>query len=964
VLAYLIAYRDRVVSKQELLEQLWPNQSVSEATLTQRLMAARKALGDSGRAQRYIKTVHGRGYRFVTAVEEWDAAVAASTKTVATSDMGSSNPCPRCQHKNPPGIKFCNACGLSQATHCPACAQENPPAAQFCNACGMSLTRRQVETPQEPDVEHSVEPFAPAPVSPLLADAERRQLTVMFCDLVDSTRLASQLDPEDWREVVQAYQATCAEVIQHFDGHIAQYLGDALLVYFGWPWAHEDDAQRAIWAGLGMVEAMGPLISQLEHEHGLRLAVRIGMHTGPVVVGEIGGGGKQEQLALGDTPHVAACIQEVTAPDTVAMSVATARLVQGYFTWEDLGTQHLKGLSQPMRVYRVIRSSGVQSHFEVAATRGLTPLVGRQQEVVLLLERWTQVKDGMGQVVLLSGEAGIGKSRLVQVLKEHLMGAPHIRVECRGSPYHQHSALYPIMEPLHRALGLQRDDSPAAQVQKLETFLAPYQMPLEEAVPLLGILLSLSIPEDRYPRLPWSPERQRQKTLELLLALLFEQTVQQPLLLIVEDLHWVDPTTLAWLDLLVEQTPTVPLLAVLTCRPTFDPPWGLRSHLTPVVLQRLSCPQTAIMVERLTGGKRLPPEVLDTLLVKSDGVPLFVEEMTKAVLDSGLLSEGDDHDALTGALASLRIPMTLQDALMARLDRLDSAKGVAQLGAVFGRQLSYAWLQAVSSLDETTLQHDLSRLVASELLYARGYPPQATYTFKHALIRETAYQSLLKRTRQHYHRQIARLLVEQFADIVERQPELVAHHYTEAGHHDQAIPYWQQAGEQASARSAYAEATNHLTQALELLKTQPDTPERFQRELTLHMTLGPVLMATKGYAAPEVGHAYNRAYELCQQGAQRVDAPRLFTILRGLWSFYSIRAELQTARELGEQLLNLATSIQDTGLLVEAHRVLGITLHFQGEFVLALEHFEQSLTLYDTQRHRSHTFLLIRNESS
>jgi predicted ATPase/class 3 adenylate cyclase/DNA-binding winged helix-turn-helix (wHTH) protein len=951
VLAYLVAHRDRVVSKQELFEQLWPDQSVSEATLTQRLMAARKVLGDSGRAQRYIKTVHGRGYRFVAAVEERATMVASSPENAAPPAMDASTWCPRCQQANQLDAKFCHACGWSLALPCPACAQANPPAARFCHACGTSLTPHPATLPQAPDVAPRMLP----PVSPLPVDAERRQLTVMCCDLVDATRLTSQHDPEDWREVVQAYHATCAEVIQHFDGHIAQYLGDALLVYFGWPRAHEDDAQRAIWTGLGILEAMGPLNTRLEQVYGLRLAVRLGIHTGPVVVGDIGGEVTQAQLALGGTPHVAAHMQEMTAPETVVISAATAHLVEGYFTWEDLGAHPLTGVPQPMRLYRVVDSSGVQSRLDVAAARGLTPLVGRQHEVSLLLERWSQVQDGMGQVVVLRGEAGIGKSRLVRVLKEQLADLPYTRVECRGSPYHQHSALYPMMEPLHRMLGGNRDDPPAVHAQKLETFLTPYRVPFAEAVPLLGHLLSLPLPQDRYPLLSWSSEQQRQKTLELLLTLLFAQTKQHPVLLIVEDLHWVDPTTLAWLDVLVEQTPTVPLLAVLTCRPSFTPPWEVRTHVTSMSLQRLSRPQRAIMVERLTDGKRLPSEVLEEILARTDGVPLFVEELTKAVLESGILREQEDHYALTGALVSLRIPTTLQDALMARLDRLDSAKGVAQLGAVLGRQFPYAWLQAVSPQGETTLQRELSRLVEAELLYVRGYPPQATYTFKHALIQETAYQSLLRRTRRHAHQQIAQMLETRFPEVVETHPELVAHHYTEAGWSQQAMPYWQQAGQRAIRRSAHREAIEHLRKGLRLLSDVPDTPSRTQHELALCMALSTSLALTQGYGANEVGHTYARARALCQQLG---DTAQISPVLFGLWRFHTVRGELQTGRVFGEALLHHAERLQDAVTLMEAHYTLGTSMFFLGEYAPALEQLEQALALYEAQQHHARAFVL------
>jgi class 3 adenylate cyclase/predicted ATPase len=782
--------------------------------------------------------------------------------------------------------------------------------------------------------------------------AERRRLTVLFCDLVDSTALASQLDPEEWREVLRVYQAACAEVIQRFEGYIAQYLGDGLLVYFGYPRAHEDDVQRAVRAGLSMVEAIGRLNTRLKRDKALHLAVRVGMHTGLVVVGAIGGQGRQEQLALGDAPNIAARLQGLAAPNTVAISDATYRLVQGYFTAEILGPQALKGVASPVQVYRVLGASGAQSRLDVVTPQGLTPLVGREQEVALLLERWAQATAGMGQVVVLSGEAGIGKSRLVQVLKDRVAGTAHTRWECRGLPYYQNTAFYPVTELFQRALRWQPDDTPAAKLHKLETTLSQHHLALEEAVPLFADFLGLPLPAERYPPLTMPQERQRRKTLESLVALVLELAARQPCLFIMEDLHWVDPSTLELLTLLIAQVPTAALYIVLTCRPEFQPPWGSLTHVTPLALQRFSRPQSVQMVEHITGGKPLPPKVLAQIVAKADRVPLFVEELTKMVLESDWLREAEDRYALTGPLPPLAIPPTLHDALMARLDRLVTAKGVAQLAATMGRQFSYAPLQAVALLDDAPLQRELGRLVEAELLYQQGVPPRATYLFKHALIQETAYQSLLKSTRQQYHQQIAQVFEDRFPEMRETQPELLAHHYTEAGLVERALLYWQSAGQRAIQRSAHVEAIGHLTRGLALLETLPNTPKRTQQELALQVALGPALMATNGYAAPDVERAYARARELCQRIGE---TPQLFPVLRGLWGFYVTRGELETAHELGEQLLRIAQQVEDPALLLEARRVLGATLSYVGEFAAGLAHLTQSMPLYDPQQHRSHT---------
>ena len=631
-------------------------------------------------------------------------------------------------------------------------------------------------TPLESDVSplpHHEEPLA-APLtrvaSPAAApppDAERRQLTVLFCDLVDSTVLASQLDPEDWREVVRAYQDTCAKVIARFEGYIAQYLGDGLLVYFGYPLAHEDDAQRAVRAGLGMVEALGQLNVRLQQERGVALAVRLGIHTGLVVVGEAGGGARQEQLALGETPNLAARLQGIAAPNTVVISAATVQLLGGFFTCQSLGIPALKGLAQPLEIYRVLYESTARSRLEAAGSAGLTPLVGREQEVALLRERWAQVKDGIGQVVLLSGEAGIGKSRLVQVLTEYVAAEPQAWLTpCQCSPYYQNTALYPMIELLERvALRFEREESPQQKRRKLEGFLVQYGLPLTEAVPLFAALLSLPLDTD-YAPLTVSPEQQKQQTLYALLTVMLRIAAQQPMLFVMEDLHWVDPTTLEFLTLLVDQGPTARILALWTFRPDFSPPWTGRSHLTQVTLPRLPRQQATEMTDRVAHGKALPVEVVEQVVAKTDGVPLFVEELTKMVLESGLLQEREDRYELTGPLPPLAIPTTLHDSLMARLDRLATVKSLAQLGATLGREFSYALLHAVSPWDEETLQRGLHQLVEAEFLYQRGLPPQATYLFKHALIQDTAYQSLLRSTRQQYHQRIAQVLEARFPEIL------------------------------------------------------------------------------------------------------------------------------------------------------------------------------------------------------
>ena len=794
---------------------------------------------------------------------------------------------------------------------------------------------------------------AAAPIHPT-PDAERRQVTVMFCDLVASTELSQQLDAEDYRAVVRAYQAAAAAALQPYEGYIAQYLGDGLLVYFGWPQAHEDAAHRAVHASLALLDALGPLHeTQLTPHYGVRIAVRIGLHTGMAVIGEMGGGDRYEQLAMGDTPNLAARIQGLAAPNTVALSAATARLVQGAFALEGLGTHALKGVAEPMPVYRVLRPIETHHDEEEVPALGVPMLVGRDEEIGLLRRRWDQAKEGLGQVVLVSGEAGIGKSAVVRAVRQHIGRAGVVRMTYRCSPYHTHSAFYPIIGHLERLLQFERDDPPATRLTKLERLLTTYTFPLEEVVPLFAALLSVPLPEGAYPPLALTPQQQRQHTHDALLAWLWEDAQRQPVLLVWDDVHWADPSTLESLGLLVDQIPTSPILAVLTFRPEFVPPWPPRSHMTSLTLNRLERPQIEALVRQQAGGKRLPPEVVAHIVAKTDGVPLFVEELTKMILESALLREEAEQYALTGPLSAVTIPTTLQDSLLARLDRLPTMREVAQIGAVLGREFAYEMLHALVTMDERTLLEGLTQLVATELLYQRGRPPRATYTFKHALVQDAAYQSLLKRTRQQYHQQVAQLLEARFPETVVTAPEVVAHHYTEAGCAAQALPLWRQAGQRALQRSANLEAIEHLTRGLTVLATLPDTPDRLQHELDLHVTLGPALMATKGYASPEVEHTCARAWELCQRLGE---SPQRFTVLYGLCACYFVGGKYRQARDQAEQFLHLAQLQGDTVPLLMAHRALGLPLYCMGEVAQAREHFAQSVALYDPQQHRTLVF--------
>jgi predicted ATPase len=667
----------------------------------------------------------------------------------------------------------------------------------------------------------------------------------------------------------------------------------------------------------------------------------------------MGGGGRYEQLALGETPNIAARLEDLAEPDTVVISVMTKRLVEGAFVLKDLGSLRLRGVPKPITAAQVLHPILTQSDEEVG-TGVLTTLVGRDEEIGLLLRRWEQSKEGFGQVVLINGEPGIGKSALADVLREHVASEGYTRATYRCSPYHTNSVLYPVITHLQRLWRWERDDTPAEKLDKMEETLRKTSLPLEEVVPLFAALCSLPLPEGRYPLLGLTPQQEKQQTQDALAAWLLDEAERQPMLVVYEDLHWADHSTIESIGLLVDQVPTAPLLIVLIFRPEFVPPWPNRSHMTPITLNRLERPQVEAMITQLGGGKALPAEVVQHIVTRTDGVPLYVEELTKMLLESDLLREEADHYALSGTLSGVAIPATLQDSLMARLDRLPMVREVAQLGAVLGREFAYEMLRALAAVEESTLQERLGQLVGAELLYQRGRPPRAKYVFKHALIQDAAYASLLKRTRQQYHQQIARMLETEFPETVKAEPELVAHHYTEAGLNEQAVGYWHQAGKRATQRSAHVEAINHLTKGLEVLKTLPDTLERARQELDMQITLGPVLMSVKGIASLDTERAYARARELCQQLGETL---QLFPVLQGLYRFYMGRAELQTARDLAKELFSLAQRTQDPALLLEAHRVLGQTMFWLGEIASARAHLEEGMALYDPQKHRSHAFV-------
>jgi len=795
-----------------------------------------------------------------------------------------------------------------------------------------------------PALRQAQRPAAPAALAAAL-DAERRQLTVMFCDLVGSTALSTGMDPEDLRDVIASFLSPCSAAIRRYDGFVAKYMGDGILAYFGYPRAHEDEAERSVRAGLDIVDAMAELNAALPKPRGVELAVRVGIATGPVVVGDqIGEGTAQQTAVVGETPNLAARLQALAQPNQIVVSAATRAMLGDHFDLDDLGAHELKGFAEPVPVWRVLAARDVESRFAATRTGSAAPLVGRQEEMGLLLRAWEGSSRGRGQVVLIQGEAGVGKSCLVEGLRE-AAGKDHIWVAIRCSPFHTASAFHPIIEHLKRVFGWQPEDTAQQHLAKLEAGLAGFKaLPLSESVRLFADLMSVPAPEDRYPRLPMTAQQQRDATLDAIVAWLIEVAERAPVLMAWEDLHWSDPTTLEVLGMLIEQAPTAAMLVVATYRPELTPPWPQRSHMIPITLNPLERPEVETMVGHLAGGRSLPGEVVEHIVAKADGVPLYVEELTKAIIGSGVVEARGDAYVLRGALAQLHIPETLQGSLMARLDRAPLLREVAQLGSVLGREFAYDMISALAGIEEEMLQSGLGQLVADELLYQRGRPPRSRYLFKHALIQDAAYQSLLKRTRQQYHERAAKLLEDRFPEVASTQPELVAHHYTEANCPAQAIAYWLNAGVAAASKSANVEAIAQLGRGLALVDALSDMRERAECELDLQMALGPALYATKLPSHPDVGRAYARVWELCRQ---LEDHPREFTALRGLYLYHQNLLEMEKAQHFAEEAMRVAERLDDAARLVGAHVAVGVTLYNRGKLEPALAQFRRGFELFD-----------------
>ncbi|MGY0197173.1 AAA family ATPase [Leptothrix sp. BB-4] len=881
--------------------------------------------------------------------------------------------CVKCHALLADGARFCSDCGAPQSQECPACSTPVQAHARFCHACGLALTPAAAATRPAP-LATAPAPLtdltAPAPLSTLtqpgaLAPApagrtpwprrqesdevgERRHMSVMFCDLVGSVEMARRLDPEDLRELVRAYRETCAEVIERHGGTMAQFHGDGIVVYFGYPVAHEGDVRRAVQAGLDIVQALTALAPEVRLRHGVDLAVRIAVNTGLTLVGDPDASAGIGRLALGDTPNVAARLQQVAEPGTVVVSEVTQRLVAGFFQMTSLGRQVLKGIAEPIEAFRVEGASGARHRLEAAAKQHRAPYVGRAGAIAALARSWVAAQESPGHAVLLTGDPGVGKSRLLSEFRESIVDSGCDVVECYCSPDYAHTALYPLVAAMRERLGIEQARTPEAAQQALHDELQRHGCEIETALPLLARLFGLA-PQPGQEPLTLHPLTQKQKTLVALVTLLTSRASLRPTLMVVEDLHWVDSTTLELLGNLLRELPSSRVLLLMTSRPGFSPPWLYGEHLTLIPVNVLSASDTETLIHRVVGNKRLPPKVLSLLVDKTDGNPLYVEEMTRMFLDSGALRESAGGYEIDGPLPESMVPASLQDLLMARLDRIQpEARRVLQLGACIGREWTFELLLAVLPDEERLLTLGVEQLIGDGIVFATD----GGFTIKHALIQDAAYDSLLRRTRQTYHERIALALQAGVGGAA--FPERIAQHWTKAGQPARALPHWLQAGQLAVASSATTEAESHLRHGLEAIEHLPASDERDRQELALLSPLGVALTIQQGWAAPAVAAVYQRAKLLSERVGPN---PQLFWVLWGLWAFYLVKGEQHRAIEFAERMAGMADSMDSASLRLEADFALGLSHYYMGRLDSAQQLLAASIAQYVPERHRSQAHL-------
>jgi len=860
--------------------------------------------------------------------------------------MAGTKACSSCGNQIPVDARFCPQCGTAQALNCAACGHANPAGSKFCAQCGARLgapaAAPAAAAPQAPSPAPAASspPSAP-PVARAATAAERRQLTVMFCDLVGSTALSTQLDPEDLRDVIAAYHKCATDVVTRFGGYVAKYMGDGVLIYFGYPEAHEADAENAVRAALALTEAVAKQFAQGGHK------IRIGIATGLVVVGELVGTGEaKERNVVGETPNLAARLQSAAAPNTAVIDATTRRLAGELFEYEPIEPTALKGFAEPVGAWKILRERSIASRFEALRSASLAPLIGREEEMELLLRRWQQIGDGEGRVVLLAGEAGIGKSRLTAALEERLKDEVHMCLRYFCQPHIQGSALAPVMAQIQHAADFQPTDTPAEKRAKLRERLGP-ETELEPFAELLGIA-------ERPAEGIADPQRRRRRILAALIGRLEALSGDGPVLMVFEDAHWADPTSLELLSLAVERLQTLPILLVITFRPDFQAPWAGQPHVTTVALNRLSERARAALVEHITGGKALPPQLLEQIVERTDGVPLFVEELTKALLESEQLHEDRGRYVLEQPMQQVSIPTTLQASLMARVDRLGSAREVLQIGSAIGREFSYDVLAAVAGLPDAVLQDALTRLIEAELLFLRGTPPNAVYTFKHALVHDTAYSAMLRARRQQLHSAIALILERRHPEIAETTPEALAQQFEQAGQNEKAIAYWRRAGDRDLRRFAMKESVAHYSNALRLVGAMPESAARNELELGVSLGLGLAQLIAIGPTSEAAAVQYRRAMSLSHvlpgHGRER------FLATWGVWFHTTVSGRAVEASRLADQLVAIARELDDPDLLLEAYHAKVPMQLRTPDFVGLSAAAQEVVRLYDRERHRDHAY--------
>jgi DNA-binding winged helix-turn-helix (wHTH) protein/class 3 adenylate cyclase/predicted ATPase len=938
VLRYLLAHRDRVVPKQELCDQVWEGVAISDATLESCIRAVRASVGDTGQAQQIIQTHRGYGYQCVVGVHEecasppellpvppmppvTESPPTESVRGSAAQAVSGGYPCFTCQRPNRDDATFCAACGTRLRQTCAACGQSSPIPAVFCTACGHPFVA--------PVLSGTLQPAA-TPGSP----GERKPITILCCAVSLMTETGERLDVDTRHSVMQHLHDLSQDIVRRYGGRLHSVIDECFLIMFGVPVAQEDDARRAVRVALELRQHM-----QAHQEHyglpaGATLTLRIGVCTGLVVTGSRRDDTEAVAPMVGDVMSHAMTLQEQAPLGGILCSTATARLLQGMVRLQDVGPLYMPGHSRPVMASLIMAEHPEHLPANLSRGRRLSPFIGREREMATLRALLTQVEAGRGQVVGVVGEAGIGKSRLVYEFRQSLQESWITYLTGRCLSYGTATPYLPVLELLRQNCNITETDRPEDMIDKVQKSLQDVQMEPETWAPVLLHLLGVPAGEQALATL--SPEVRKTRTVTVLTQMCLHGSRQRPLIVEIEDLHWIDASSNEWITTLVDRIAGIPLLLLVTYRPGYRPAWIDKSYTTQISLAPLTPPESLQVVQTILPTETLPTPLVPQLLAKADGNPFFLEELAQAVAEQG------------GDVPATTVPDTVQAVLTARIDRLPTpAKSVLQAAAVIGKDIDLPLLQAIADVPDEALQHHLTSLQAAEFLYEAPTASTPVYMFKHALTQEVAYQSLLRRTRQQYHTRIAQALEAQFPEVVEQQPERLAQHYTGAEQAARAIPYWQQAGQRAVERSANVEAISHFTKGLELLKALPDTPERVQQELTLHLALGSPLMLLKGFTSPDVERTYAHASALAQQLGE---TPQHFSVLVGLWRMYFSQARLHTAREMAVQCLALAQYLQDPVALQEAHLALGSTCIHLGELYTAREHLERSIVLHEPRR--------------